>query len=426
MKMHWIFLPFLLCIACAGNTQILKKVKEAAKRGAEETTQRKVEEKSAQKTDEAMDVILGNKKLPSKKKTDSKDKEVEVNQNAGNDNGGGGENNNSPSDGSGPNIQGKVLFTDDFESTPVGDFPPNFTSSAGGSIVETSSGKGLLFYPNSNVLLQTPSLPADYSLEFDLIVNNVPPSLYNTFFNIYFQELKVLKYNDPKNKFGAVGFSLWGNKKDQNIDIFNKKAAFEIAEKIPFDVPGEILDKTSKFSILVNGHRLQLYVNGKKVADSPNLLEGLTPAYINFRLNGTKKEEKHQFIIRNVKVTAIEKDLRAQLINEGRFSTSNILFASGSDKIQAGSYALLDEIAAVMNDNSSSFLITGHTDSDGDESSNLALSRKRAESVKNYLVGKGIAADRLQTDGKGEKEPVSDNASAEGKSQNRRVEFKKL
>lgn len=68
--------------------------------------------------------------------------------------------------------------------------------------------------------------------------------------------------------------------------------------------------------------------------------------------------------------------------------------------------------------------IVGHTDSDGDDASNLALSKKRAESVKKALSSQfGINEKRMTTDGMGESQPVSPNTSPEGKANNRRVEF---
>lgn len=71
--------------------------------------------------------------------------------------------------------------------------------------------------------------------------------------------------------------------------------------------------------------------------------------------------------------------------------------------------------------------IIGHTDADGDDALNMELSRKRADAVKRALTDVyNIATDRLQTEGKGETEPVGDNTTADGKAQNRRVEFLKI
>ncbi|MEO1630254.1 MAG: OmpA family protein, partial [Bacteroidota bacterium] len=72
-----------------------------------------------------------------------------------------------------------------------------------------------------------------------------------------------------------------------------------------------------------------------------------------------------------------------------------------------------------------SLLIEGHTDSDGGDASNQTLSEDRAAAVKAYLVDNGIDADRLDTAGYGESEPVADNETPEGKAQNRRVVFSK-
>ena len=71
--------------------------------------------------------------------------------------------------------------------------------------------------------------------------------------------------------------------------------------------------------------------------------------------------------------------------------------------------------------------IVGHTDGDGDDTGNLDLSKRRAASVKDALTKEfGINESRMQTDGKGEKEPIDKNDSTAGKANNRRVEFIKL
>ncbi|MDO8650858.1 MAG: OmpA family protein [Undibacterium sp.] len=68
-------------------------------------------------------------------------------------------------------------------------------------------------------------------------------------------------------------------------------------------------------------------------------------------------------------------------------------------------------------------IAVGHTDSVGSDAYNQKLSVKRAEAVKAYLVSTGIEASRVYTEGKGEKQPVADNKSAEGRAKNRRVEI---
>jgi OOP family OmpA-OmpF porin len=68
-------------------------------------------------------------------------------------------------------------------------------------------------------------------------------------------------------------------------------------------------------------------------------------------------------------------------------------------------------------------IAVGHTDSDGSDAYNQKLSVRRADSVKAYLVGKGIEKNRVYTEGKGEKQPVADNKTKEGKAKNRRVEI---
>lgn len=101
-----------------------------------------------------------------------------------------------------------------------------------------------------------------------------------------------------------------------------------------------------------------------------------------------------------------------------------ILFATGSDEILPESFEILDELALIMEQNPKLRIrVEGHSDSDGDDKNNQKLSEKRAASVRAYVTGKKIAENRLESVGCGEKTPVADNGTDEGKQQNRRVEF---
>ena len=137
------------------------------------------------------------------------------------------------------------------------------------------------------------------------------------------------------------------------------------------------------------------------------------------------------FITDNKSVTSIANEtvrvdfsLRAALREGEVMSFDNIYFDSGSANIKPESYPILDSVAILLRDNPTARMqVAGHTDSDGSESSNQTLSERRAQSVYQYLVSKGIAGNRLTTVGYGESNPVAANDSAANKARNRRIEF---
>lgn len=86
--------------------------------------------------------------------------------------------------------------------------------------------------------------------------------------------------------------------------------------------------------------------------------------------------------------------------------------------------AKLDDLVSKMGAiNLEVIIAVGHTDSDGSDEYNQRLSVRRSEAVKTYLVSKGVEANRVYTEGKGEKSPVADNKTREGKAKNRRTEI---
>ncbi|HRM46231.1 MAG TPA: OmpA family protein [Flavobacterium sp.] len=101
-----------------------------------------------------------------------------------------------------------------------------------------------------------------------------------------------------------------------------------------------------------------------------------------------------------------------------------ILFDSGKSTFQKGTYTVLQSITSILNEYPySKFMVEGHTDSDGSNQLNQALSENRAAAVKNYLIENGISTDRLRSTGFGETKPIATNKTAKGKAMNRRVEI---
>ena len=101
-----------------------------------------------------------------------------------------------------------------------------------------------------------------------------------------------------------------------------------------------------------------------------------------------------------------------------------VFFDFNKASIKSVSFALLNEVGQAMADNPKIKVeIGGHTDSVGNDAFNLKLSQNRAESVRNYLIKRGISSDRMVPKGYGENVPIADNRTEAGRSQNRRVEF---
>lgn len=117
-------------------------------------------------------------------------------------------------------------------------------------------------------------------------------------------------------------------------------------------------------------------------------------------------------------------ELNARETDRGLVVTlGDVLFTTGRAELKGAASSNLSKLAAFLDRYPDrTVLIEGHTDSVGSESSNMSLSQRRADSVKAYLVGQGVAAYRLDALGKGEGYPVSGNDSATGRQLNRRVE----
>ena len=421
MKIKNILLLFLVLSSCTIHAQLFDKLKKKAERAAERTVERRVERETEKKTDQAMDSVFGTDKKKTKKEKKS-------------DKGSNSSSSSSSSTKKGQDIvtgssffpNGDILFSDDFNQDNFGDFPANWDTNSGGEVIKVGQNKAFKLNPNGTYSAKTNKLPENYALEFDLVTENLDyKGLSGSQFAIHFSNEQTL--NKPKNG-GKFSFSLW---KDSNIcnqiNVQNwGKTNAKIDNNIPFKMQ-EKFNTTTHFTVVVNGNRLRVFIDNEKAIDLPSFLSNDFGNYIQFYLKGTDPKENHIVAIANVKITEEGEDLRS-LISKGGFSTTKILFDSGSDKIKKESYEFLDKMAKVLQDDKTLRLnIIGHTDSDGDSVKNMTLSKSRAASVMNYFIdNKGLDKSRFMFQGRGENEPVADNNSAEGKAKNRRVEFQKI
>ena len=142
--------------------------------------------------------------------------------------------------------------------------------------------------------------------------------------------------------------------------------------------------------------------------------------------------EKPGYLFQNLSLklapgTTTTRTINLQRVKDGSSGTlRHIFFGFGSDILTPGSAAELEQLVQLMKSNASAKIeIIGHTDNFGPTDFNLALSKKRATAVQQYLISKGINANRITTDGFGESRPlVSNDDEKEGREINRRVEFR--
>ncbi|PID73751.1 MAG: flagellar motor protein MotB [Desulfobacterales bacterium] len=137
----------------------------------------------------------------------------------------------------------------------------------------------------------------------------------------------------------------------------------------------------------------------------------------------TKEAEAATKEMENLKKQLAE--LQAKQTDRGLVLTlGDVLFATGKSDLMPGAARSLDKLVAFLQENPDrNILIEGHTDSTGSDSANLALSRRRADSVRGALMVRGVNGNRIATTGYGEAYPVADNGTRAGRQQNRRVEI---
>lgn len=313
----------------------------------------------------------------------------------------------------------EVIFFDDFSDVPVGDFPLKWNTTASGEIVTVNNVPGKWLTLVEDYSYYSPEIgityPENFTIEFDMIY----PGNIEWLMELY---VNNTDYISDAYYPGEGGFSINALGEDIIIGNYSNRGEGELREVGkgvgPEINPGKIV----RYSIWVQGQRLRIYVNENKVIDIPRALpKQLDENYL--RICTLEKA-----LISNFRLAVGAPDTRSRLLTEGKLVTRGITFDSGSDIIKAESYGVIKEIADVLKENRSIRIkIVGHTDSDGADDMNLTLSKKRSAAVKTALSNQfGIDASRVETDGKGESEPVSPNTTTEGKANNRRVEFIKL
>ena len=318
-----------------------------------------------------------------------------------------------------------VILFDDFSQDAVGDFPALWTTNSAGEINSISIAPGNWFNLNSTdgnyFYLNDIEFPKNFIIEFDIVPKTKGGRIAAGLL-LYGESKRKEMDNNPQPGNGGIMISIekgywntWGYKSGESEKITGRS-----------DVKPVIAEKVNHVIIWVQGRRLRIYHQEAKVLDMPtNLYADVKLSRLCFRLSRGASSGSY---ISNLRITDAAPDMRSKLITEGKLVSYGIYFDVNKDVVKSESYGTIKEVAKVLTDNPTvKIKIVGHTDSDGDDKSNLDLSKRRSAAVKNVLVKEfSIDAARIETDGKGEGEPVAKNDSVVNKALNRRVEFIKL
>lgn len=321
----------------------------------------------------------------------------------------------------------RIIVFEDFMQDAVGDFPAKWNTNSSGEVVTIEGRQGHWLRLNKAGIFMPDfidSLPDDYTLEYDLLCDN-PGKIWSWYTSI----VSLSDRNNPE---------AWQTSESRFTFTVatGVESSTSVLERHKNGVSESSNATTKKFTngtipvhiaVWRQKERVRVYFDEEKVWDIPKgLATDAKSNAIVYWLQGPGQDAS--YFMTNLRLAVGAPDTRKKILEQNKWVTHGILFDVNSDKIKPESYGTLKEMADVLKEYADlKVKIVGHTDADGKDADNLDLSKRRAASVKTSLAKDfGIDEGRMETDGKGESEPIDKNDTPAGKANNRRVEFIKI
>ncbi|HLG39813.1 MAG TPA: OmpA family protein [Chitinophagaceae bacterium] len=403
-----ILLISLLAVFSTVQSQLLKKIKDKAK----EKVDKKVDDATSEKKDE-------------KKNTGESDTTVTTTASS-----------NQPATFKAYSkydfVPGeKVIGFEDFSTGSIGDFPAGWNTNGAGEIVtvEGKSGRWLwITKPGVFMPEFTDKYPEDFTFEFDLLHGTPFGGASLHFVIAEMNDITMLQgWNTSPHVFKTDFYVTDSRQKEGSVSTeIRKNSTTQSANQIYTQLMSDKYNPV-RVSMWRQKERVRVYVNQEKIWDIPKAIA--TDAKLNaIFFSILAADPTIQYYVGNLRLAVGAPDTRKKMLEQNKWVTHGILFDVNSANIKPESYGTLKEMADVLKEYTDlKVKIVGHTDADGKDADNLDLSKRRAASVKVALAKEfSIDESRMETDGKGETEPIDKNDSPAGKANNRRVEFIKL
>ncbi len=382
---------------------------------------KKVQREAEKKTNKEIDKGIENAMDPEKEEQEKQEQEQQQNEQQGQQ---GAEVNDQSDDDKNKALElnwakydfipgEEVFFNDNHEGEENGEFPSRWDIYSGNVENAQLGGENVIMFREDSYIMpymenaESTYLPEVFTLEFDC------------YFNLgdYYQNYAVLfhdKLNQSYNDISEV--RIYWNR----ADMSRFKGTYPGASASSYsDIEG-----WRHISISFNKRSLKVYLDDTRILNIPNVKT--KPTGITIYGNFNQSSKKYSYI-KNIRLAKGGVKLYDRMLQDGKIVATGIRFDVGKATLKPESMGIINTIARMMNEHPElNFSIEGHTDSDGDTDANQKLSEDRAIAVMEKLTDMGIDADRLSTKGLGESNPTGPNNTAEGKANNRRVEFVKI
>lgn len=302
----------------------------------------------------------------------------------------------------------KVIFEDNFKEDKPNAAPARWKTLGGKAVVLEQGGEKLIsivtYYTLLAPKIKTPVyLPKTYTLEFDYYLDAAydgNPGVFVSFQNAANEETANIIPNKLNTSFGRPG--------KENL----------VGENPPDILNEAFYNKWHHIAIAYGNNQMKVYINQHQVLEIPRCDFTATAVV----MGGNASENMNMFF-KNFRLAEGGNSI-AKGLAEGKLVTHAIRFDVNKADVRGESMGFIRQVADYLKANPAvRFEIGGHTDSDGDDASNLKLSQQRAQAVKSILISQGVTDKQLTVKGYGETKPISPNTTPDGKANNRRVEF---
>ena len=329
----------------------------------------------------------------------------------------------------------EVFFDDDFEHERLGEFPLRWELLDG--YVETAAigERKVLAFTDNGIGQAMPNmkdkwdwLPEDFTVEYDLYIAPLSEDAESSLdIDLVFGSRGQKDYYNANSRVnfiyredGSCRLN-WGLKKPGGDMYSSGEKALGLSTAYNDYTPDSPVKagEWNHFAFSFNKRAFKGYINGVRLINIPSME---APGYLYFSSGSAYRFSG----ISNVRIAKGAVPLYDRLLSDGKIVTYAITFETGKADLKPESMVEINRVAKLMKEHPDlEFEVQGHCDNTGSDKVNDPLSQRRAEAIVSALADLGISESRLTPVGKGSREPIAPNDTADGRAKNRRVEFVK-